>query len=601
MLLTEKTRIKITKKNILHIQSKGYECKVKDIIEINTIDMNKGSHILVKVKCDVCGEKKEIFWQKYIKNINNGGFYACSSKCAQEKVKKTSLERFGQEYYMQTNKYKEEVKRTSLEKYACEHFTQNENIKEKIRQTNIERYGVDVVWKNKEIKDKIKQINIHKYGVDNPFKSEIIKDKIKQISLEKYGVDKPSKNKEIIERIKKTNLEKYGTTSVFKLDWVQEKAKLSYFEKYGVSLGQKTKEMIKKIKENKSKKWIEKVLTNYPELKFLSNNYENRTLKFICDHGHEFDIPSVVLIQRNSHKTTLCTICNPIERHVSGLECQLLNFIKKNYDGEILENKKIIPPYEIDIFLPELKIGFEFNGLFWHSEANKDSNYHLKKTEYAEAKNIHLIHIYEDDWLLKQDIVKSRILYLLGKSEKLYAHKCEIKENINNKEIREFLQSNHIQGFVGAKIKIGLYFENKLVSLMTFGKLRKALGQNNEENEYEMLRFCNEKSLNVIGGASKLLSNFIKNYNPKKIISYADRSWSNGGLYNQIGFTLMHKTTPNYYYIIDKTIRKHKFNYRKDKLVKEGANPSKTEHEIMLERGFYRIYDSGNLKFVKKF
>ncbi len=602
MLLDEKVSIKITKKNIIHLQTKGYDCKLKDIIEIKTIDMNNGSHIPVRVKCDVCGEEKEIFWQKYVKNINNGGFYACSSKCAQEKVKNTSIEKFGKEYYVQTEKYKEDVKKSSLLKYGCEHFTQNEEIKEKIKKTNIEKYGVDVIWKNSEIKENIKRIIISKYGVDNPFKSELIKEKIKATSLKKYGVDKPSKNIEIAEKIKKTNIERYGVSNCLTLDWVKEKARKAYYAKYGVSLGKMTDDMKLKVKDKKNKKWIKKVLNNYPELSFISKNEDNRTFKFRCTEGHEFDIPSFILIQRNSYKTTLCTLCNPIERHISGLECQLLEFIKKNYEGEIVENKKIIPPYEIDIFLPELNIGFEFNGLFWHCEVNKDSTYHLRKTEYAEKQNIQLIHIYEDDWIFKQNIVKSRILNMLGKSRKIYARKCEVRDIKLNSEVRQFLEENHIQGFVGSNIKLGLYHDYKLVSVMTFGKLRKALGQKNkEDDEYEMLRFCNKTSLIIVGGASKLLNYFIKKYKPKKIISYADRSWSNGNLYRKLGFNLIHKTAPNYYYIIDKLYRKHRFNYRKDKLVKEGGDPSKTEHEIMLEKGLYRIYDSGSLKFIKEF
>ena len=114
MLLDERIRIKVSKKNIKHLNSIGYKCGLKEIIEILTKDINPGSHILVKVKCDVCGKEKEILFQKYNKNIKNGEFYACSSKCAQDKVKNTSLKKFGQEYYTQTKEYKEKVQETSI-------------------------------------------------------------------------------------------------------------------------------------------------------------------------------------------------------------------------------------------------------------------------------------------------------------------------------------------------------------------------------------------------------------------------------------------------------------------------------------------------------
>jgi len=131
---------------------------------------------------------------------------------------------------------------------------------------------------------------------------------------------------------------------------------------------------------------------------------------------------------------------------------------------------------------------------------------------------------------------------------------------------------------------------------MTFGNRRVAMGKKSTE-EYELLRFCNKLNTNVIGGASKLFKYFINNYNPKKITTCVDRSFSQGKLYEILGFRLQSKTQPNYYYIKNK-IRQHRFNFRKDILVKEGYDSTKTEHEIMLERKISRIYDSGNLKFI---
>jgi very-short-patch-repair endonuclease len=260
-------------------------------------------------------------------------------------------------------------------------------------------------------------------------------------------------------------------------------------------------------------------------------------------------------------------------------------------------NRKIINPYELDIYIPELKLAFEFNGLYWHNELNKENNYHLNKTEMCENKGIQLIHIWEDDWLYKKNIVKSIIFNKLGKSNKIYARKCKIKEVIDNKLIREFLEKNHIQGFIGSKIKIGLYYNDELVSLMTFGNRRIAMGKKTtNQDEYELLRFCNKLNTNVIGGASKLFKYFINNYKPQEITTYADRSFSQGKLYETLGFNFIGKTEPNYYYIID-GIRHYRFNFRKDKLIKEGFDPNKTEHEIMLNRKIYRIYDSGNLKY----
>jgi hypothetical protein len=133
---------------------------------------------------------------------------------------------------------------------------------------------------------------------------------------------------------------------------------------------------------------------------------------------------------------------------------------------------------------------------------------------------------------------------------------------------------------------------------MTFGELRKSLGNSKKEGSFELLRFCNKLNTNVVGGASKLLKHFENNFEYEEIISYADRRWSNGDLYEKLDFTFISKTRPNYFYVrLDK--REPRFKYRKDILVKEGYDKTKTEKEIMKERGYNRIYDCGSLKFVK--
>ncbi|MCK9415473.1 hypothetical protein M0Q97_02295 [Candidatus Dojkabacteria bacterium] len=317
-----------------------------------------------------------------------------------------------------------------------------------------------------------------------------------------------------------------------------------------------------------------------------------------CDKHHIYDINFSLLSLRLKYKTVLCTICNPISSTKSGLEIQLKDFISSNNSNIIYNSRSIIPPLELDIYIPELKIAFEFNGLYWHNELNKEKNYHLNKTELCEQQGIQLIQIYEDTWVHKQEVIKSMILNKLGKTEnKIFARKCEIKEIVDGKNIKSFLDTNHNQGFVGAKIKIGLFYNNEMVSLMTFGDRRVAMGKKSTNiGEFELLRFCNKLNTNVVGGASRLFKYFIKTYNPVEITTYADRSFSQGKLYETLGFESVGKTEPNYYYIVD-GIRYHRFNFRKDKLIKDGFDSNKTEHQIMLDRKIYRIFDSGNLKY----
>jgi hypothetical protein len=243
---------------------------------------------------------------------------------------------------------------------------------------------------------------------------------------------------------------------------------------------------------------------------------------------------------------------------------------------------------EIDIYLPDLKIGFEFNGLYWHSDKYKKKDYHLEKTKHFNDRGIHLIHIWEDDWDLRSDIIKSQIKNWLGlTTNKIFARKCNVRE-INSEAI-EFLNKNHIQGSDKSSLKLGLFYDNKLVSVMTFDRFegRKKM----EEGGWNLSRFCNLLNTSIIGGASKILKYFIKNYNPIRIISYADRDWSCGDLYLKLGFNLVSESRPDYKYIVN-GLRVHKSNFKKSKL-----KYTVTESKYTSERGISKIWDCGKLKY----
>lgn len=336
--------------------------------------------------------------------------------------------------------------------------------------------------------------------------------------------------------------------------------------------------------------------------------------KLIHGDKYSYEIESDII----ASKSKIDIICNKhgkfeqiVNNHLSGAncpKCSSSNIISykeveiSDYLSEYIEvetnNRTILDGKELDIYIPSKNIAIEFNGLYWHSELYKDKNYHLDKTERCIENGVNLIHVWEDDWKYKQDIVKSMLLNKIGQTpNKIYARKTEVKVIQDTKIVSKFIEENHLQGKVGSKIKLGLYHENELISLMTFGSLRKNLGQESKKGHYELLRFCNKKYTSVIGGASKLFKYFITNYKPLSIISYANRDHSDGNLYKQLGFILDKKTKPNYYYIKN-NFRYNRFNFRKDVLTKEGYNKNKTEKQIMLERGYYRIYDSGSYKYI---
>jgi hypothetical protein len=431
---------------------------------------------------------------------------------------------------------------------------------------------------SKDVMKKKEKSYLEKYGVTNPSHSEEIINKIKDTFIKKYGGN-PVKNEKIKEKIRSTSLKKYNDTHPFGANSTLRK-------EYNIKIENEFRE-------------------KYKDLNILVyNTAKNSTCIIECDVcKNNYEISKWNLHQRyirhDNSLNSLCTICNPIGSSVITAMESFIGNLLESKKIEYKRDRKIINPYEIDFLIEEKKIGIETNGIYWHSSKFKDKGYHLNKTERCLEKNISLIHIFEDEFVLKKNIVESRILSILGyHDKKIYARKCIIKE-INSIDANNFLDNNHLQGRSGATIRLGLFLNDQMVSLMTFGKERRSLGSKHKEGSWELIRFCNKINHVVIGGASKLLKYFIKNSNPDKITSFCDRRWSpNTDFYSNLGFNFIHNTDPNYWYYKNNTYEKsHRYNYRKDVLVKKGHDLNKTELEIMDGLGYLRVYDCGSSKW----
>lgn len=430
---------------------------------------------------------------------------------------------------------------------------------------------------------------------------EILIQRQKETISKKYGVNFYPEHKDFIKKQKETKLKKYGNENYNNTDKSKQtklliygnenynnidKLKITCQEKYGADNYSKSNSYNKQI----TKKFIE----SYPDINIVNVKKTGVVIK--CDDcGEVSEITRQLLYERTKRKYNPCLKCNPLGfNQRSGYETELCDFLSDM--GITLEKNVRVPntKYEIDVLLPEYNIGIEFDGLYWHNELFKDTNYHLNKTIICNDNNINLIHIFEDEWIYKPEIVKSIIKNKLGiVDKKIYARKCVIKE-ITSKESKNFLESNHIQGGVNSSVKIGLFYYDEMVSLMTFSKGRVIMG--GKKDEWELNRFVNKINTNIIGAASKLLNSFIKLYKPKKIISYSDIRLFDGKMYDKLNFKMVSQSKPNYWYVIgDK--RHYRFNFNKTNLIKEGYDSSKTEKEIMFGRKIYRIYDCGNIRW----
>ena len=405
---------------------------------------------------------------------------------------------------------------------------------------------------NLSTKEKRKKTTIEKYGVDNVAQNNEIKNRIVETNLEKYGTKCSFQNKEVQKKWIDNIQEKYGVDHYFKTDEFKKKCKIYYLQKYGVEHQSGSEEIQRRIQET--------CMNRYGVSTYLNTEHARNSIKKYNRSSYEKEI------------------------------CEWLDLLNIKYEHSY---RRLISPLLVDVYIPDYKLALEFNGLYWHSEFGKDKNYHLNKTLLCKEQGVHLIHIWEDDWLNRKEIIKSIILNKTLKIDtKIFARKCKIME-LNNETASIFLNSNHIQGYSRFSCSYGLYYNDELVSLMSFG-----YRYINAKKEYELIRFCNKINTIVIGAASKLFSYFLKN-NPEinEIKSYADISIFNGDIYTKLGFKYSHRSQINYWWVV-KGIRKHRFNYNKKKLIGMGYDPLKTEVEIMHELGNYRIYGCGQDKYI---
>jgi hypothetical protein len=283
-------------------------------------------------------------------------------------------------------------------------------------------------------------------------------------------------------------------------------------------------------------------------------------------------------------------------------EEQMVQFLENNNISFITNTKKIIPSgLELDFYFPNHNLAIEINGLYWHSEISggKDKNYHYNKWKECDDLGITLLSINEDEFYERQQFWFNKILYMTGKLslKKIHARKCKVVELDN---VSGFLNKHHLQGSCNSTHKFGLIYEEQLVSVMTFGNPR-----SNKSGTIDLSRFCNHSGYLISGGASRLLSNFIKKYGNdcEEIISFSDNNYSNGMVYKTLGFSLDYNLSSDYKYIINEKTY-HKALYRKAAIFKKFDIPEDikqcSEWELMQYLGHDRIWDTGKKKWILK-
>lgn len=392
-------------------------------------------------------------------------------------------------------------------------------------------------------------------GTDHPRRCPEINQRLRSSWMETHGVDNPAKVPEIAARGAKTRMQRYG-----------------------------------RIGNNPSQL--------NPNLEILQ--HQDRLSELYPQHS-----PQEIAAQLGVHVFTVYRYLHKhglVEPYRSSFEKSVIDYLE-GIGVEMIEhnNRRLLNGRELDIWLPDCKVAIECHGVYWHHDGvpHIDAGYHQRKFLDCERLGIQLLSLFSDQWVHRRGAVERMLLTKLGKDpNRVGARECEVRE-IPNKHLRPLLEAYHIQGFAAARHAVGLFYQNQLVAGMSFAPPRLGIGKHQKpEGVWELVRAVSGTC--VQGGASRMLSHFVRTHRPSQVYSYSDNEWSTGDLYRQLGFDLEREVAPGYWYVSpDCGVRQHRFRFAKHRLVSEGYDPDLTEREIMANRGYLRVWDCGKRLWVK--
>lgn len=479
-----------------------------------------------------------------------------------EKQKITLMNQYGVSNAAQLDSVKEKIKNTNLKRYGVEHHSQNETVKQKTMASRKSR-TVDQLSLEKEKRIKTSRL---KYGVDHHMQLKTQQEKVQSTNNERYDVSFPLQNKDSLDKMKET-------FKTLDRELIKEKTAKTLLDKYGVTAPSRINISTETLTILDNKKLFEEFI-------------KGKNRRAVLD---ELKIGEYTLYLYAKKYEASHLFIRPL---VSQFEIEVAEFLDElniKYEQNV---RTVISPKEIDFYLPEHNLAIECCGLYWHSElsANRTSNYHYNKHKECMDKGIQLLTIFDDEWNKQKSLVKQILINKLVPSNSLYARKCNIIDcNIN--QAKEFINNFHIQQYTPAKVKLGLTYNEELVAVMTLGKSRFS-----KTEDWEIIRYCSSQK--IIGGASKLLNRFVEQYNPSSIVSYSDNRYFTGGVYNKMGFEKVSETVG--YFYTNYHDRHNRIKFQKHKLVQDGYDETLTEWEIMQQQGFDRVWDCGQIKWVKR-
>lgn len=338
----------------------------------------------------------------------------------------------------------------------------------------------------------------------------------------------------------------------------------------------------------------------------------NEKLDFQCKQNHIYKQEVHAHINLGTQEQLCgCPIC---AKQRSNTEINIEDFIKEL--GFKTEHRRfyssVLSTFEIDIFIPDKNIGLEYNGSFWHKTLPQDfcfkpRLYHNQKYYACKELGIRLISIFDVDWEYRKDKIKQYLKDLLTPStNRIYARKCEVKQ-ISKEEANKMYEEYHLLGRTSVQsLSYGLFYNNKLLSCMSFQKGRYKEGK---ESVWCLTRFVTKSGCSIIGGASKLLTQFERDVKPSILVSFSDNDYFTGGVYSKLGFECLGDTgSPRYYWYLNGAELKREqcqlkfLSKQYPELYLESFNRTENKEDfIMVSLGAKKVYRSGHTKWIKRY
>ena len=512
----------------------------------------------------------------------------------QQKIKDTLIERYGVDNALKDANIAARAKKTLQARYGGVGF-QSDAIREKAVATILTKYNVRNVFESDDFKQRIADTIMEKYGVDSVGKSPEVRAKIEATCLSKYGAATPFASEEIQQKISQVNIERYGVDNPLKDAVIRAKAAATTLVKYGATIYTQTEEYKKRVEE-KRREYVESLGLEYRDSLLIGPTKHGMVSKGCIEAQLDGTVTREMLIEEFAdYHNAMRELGIAADGNITVPHHMVCSILDKHGVQYEVNNRQVIKPKELDIWIPTHNLAIEVNGLYWHStNVPVVDKKHIDKFMACKEQDIRLLQFTDADIIQRPELIESMILSKLGLlPNKIMARKCRVVD-VMSSDGQQFLEQCHYQGRTTQAAKfVGLEYGNKLIAVLAYSY---------REGVVRIERFACELFTNVVGGYGKLERAIITRHDPSQLVTFSLGLISDGSLYARSGYiTDGYAMSPEWYVTDTKQLynRQRFMKHKMPRLFGNGFDPAKTEWENVISNGLKLYFGAGITKWSK--